>query len=182
MRLFLPAAFLLISLHASADTRAVPAATREGLVGVWEAAAQEGSMATEVYQMIIPKEGDAHFIHIVTAGKDRSFSKFFGRATAIELANGNVQIRFIMAPEHINYFDWVEIQGYAVADKEIGAITGKIVKHRTQPRDEWSHPVKFKKGRWLRDLARISDEADRIIRDPAFKNGHAIPKENAKSP
>ena len=48
--LFLPA-FLLVALNASAEARALPAASRDGLIGVWEAVVQEGSMATEVYQM-----------------------------------------------------------------------------------------------------------------------------------
>jgi hypothetical protein len=182
MRLLLPAAFLLISLNASADTRAVPAATREGLVGVWEAVGREGSMASKVYQMVIPREGDAYLVHLTARG-DGSFSNFFGRSTAIELADGNIKIRFAIAPEHINYCDWLEIEGYAVAEGEFGAITGKIIRHRKfGPPRESSEPVAFKKGRWIQDLARLSDEAVRIIGDPAFKDGHAVPKENAKSP
>lgn len=182
MRTLLLPAFLLVVVNASGDIRAVPAATREGLVGVWEAVAQQESMASKVYQMVIPREGDAYLVQL-TARKDRSFSDFFGRSTAIELADGNIKIRFAIAPEHVNYCDWLEIEGYAVAEGEIGAITGKIIRHRKfGPPRESSEPVAFKKGRWIQDLARLSDEAARIISDPAFKDGHVVPKENAKSP
>ena len=175
--------FIGISAAAIAETRAVPPATREGLAGVWAALVRDGSMATEVYQMIIPKEGDACLIQLVALANDRSYSRFFGRAAAIELVNGNIKIRFVMAPEHIKYCDWVEIQGYAVAEGESGAITGKIIGHRADgPVHEWSQPVQFKKGPWIHDLERISNEAEKILRDPTFEGGHAVPREKAKSP
>ena len=183
MKLLLLLAFLPISVSTFAETRAVPPATREGLAGVWEALVQDGSMATEVYQMIIPKEGDARLIQLVALPDNRSYSKFFGRATSIDLLDGNIKLRFAMAPEHVQYCDWVEIQGYAVAEGEGGAITGKIIMHRPNgPPHEWTEAVAFKKGPWIRDLQRISDEASRILRDPKIEEGHVIPKEKAKSP
>jgi hypothetical protein len=174
---------LLIAVSALAETRAMRPATREGLVGVWEALVQDGSMATEVYQMIISKEGDARLIQLVALPDDRSYSKFFGRATSIDLLDGTIKLRFTMAPEHVQYCDWVEIQGFAVAEGEGGAITGKIIMHRPNgPPHEWTEAVAFKKGPWIHDLERISNEADRILRDPTFEDGHAVPKEKAKSP
>jgi hypothetical protein len=183
MRSLLLLALLLISVSAFAETRAVPPATREGLAGVWEAVVQDGSMATEVYKMIISKDGDACLIQLVALPDDRSYSKFFGRATSIELLDGNIKLRFTMAPEHVQYCDWVEIQGYAVAEGEGGAITGKIIMHRPNgPPHEWTEAVAFKKGPWIRDLQRISDEAGRILRDPKIEEGHAVAREKEKAP
>jgi hypothetical protein len=168
---------VLLPLGALGDTRALAPATREGLVGTWDALVQDGSMATAVYQMVIPKEGEAHLIHLVALGEGRSYSHFFGGAASITLENGNVTIRFTMAPEHTQYCDWMEIQGYAVAEGPVGAITGKIIQHRKDgPMREWSQPVTFKKGHWIRDLQRVSDEASLILEDPKFEQGHAVSK------
>jgi hypothetical protein len=181
MRALFLALLLLSSFRAAAEIRAMAQATKDGMVGVWEAVVQDQSMATGVYQMVIPKEGDAYLIHLFASGAG-AYSMFFGRAAAIELADGNIKIRFTMAPEHIQYCDWVEIQGYAVAEADTGAITGKIVKHRKSgPAHEWSEPVSFKKGRWIQDLERVSNEANRILRDPAFKEGRAVRKESVES-
>ncbi len=172
---------VLIPLGAFAETRAMDVATREGLVGTWEALVQDDSMATGVYQMVIPKEGDAHLIQLFASGTAGASSHFFGRATSFKLEDGNVTIRFTVAPEHIDYYDWVEVQGYAVAEGPIGAITGKIIKHRADPLHQWSEPVAFKKGRWIRDLERIAAEAARILRAPTFRDSHVVPKETSRS-
>ena len=88
-----------------------------------------------------------------------------------------------MAPEHIQYCDWMEIQGYAVAEGPVGAITGKIIQHRKDgPMRESSQPVAFKKGPWIRDLQRVSDEASLILADPKFEQGHAVSKAAPKVP
>ena len=73
----LPLALIaLFPLSGFGDTRALAPATREGLVGTWDALAQDGSMATAVYQMVIPKEGEAHLIHLVALGDGKSYSHF----------------------------------------------------------------------------------------------------------
>ena len=178
MRVLALALIAIFPFDAFGETRAMDKATRDGLVGVWEAIVQDQSMATGVYQMIIPEEGDALLLKLFSLGEDKSYSHFFGRASSIKLADGNVTIRFAVEPGHIEYADWVEIQGYAVAEGAAGAITGKLIKHRKNgPLREWSEPIAFKKGRWIRDLQRISDEGNRILSDPKIEDGHAVARE-----
>jgi len=164
-----------------AETRALTPATPDGLIGTWEALVQDDSIATAVYQMVIPKQGDAHLIQLY-AGDSRPWSKFFGSSSSIKVENGKVTIRFIMALEHVQYCDWVEIQGYAVAEGTVGAITGKIIRHRKDgPREEWSEPVAFKKGLWIRDLQKVSEQASLILNDPKLVEGHAVAVSTARA-
>jgi len=110
MRAFFASALLLWPLIAFAETRSMDHLTKEGFVGTWEAIIQDDSMATGVYQMVVPTKGDATLIQLFAGGK----SMFFGRAASWELAEGKIKIRFTMDPKHVHYYDWIEIQGSAV--------------------------------------------------------------------
>jgi hypothetical protein len=148
--------------------------TKDGLVGTWEAIIQDDSMAIGVYQMVVPTKGDAKLIQLFAGGR----SQFFGRATSWELADGKIKILFTMDPEHVHYYDWIEIQGSAVGEGDMGAIVGKLIKHRTNTvLDEWSEPVFFKKGRWVQYFDVASKEAEKILHDAKIQEGHAVPKQ-----
>lgn len=173
MRAFVILVFLLWPLGTYAETRGMENLTKEGFVGTWEAIIQDESMATGVYQMLVPAKGDAKLIQL-SAGLR---SKFFGRAASWELANGKIKIRFMMDPEHVPYYDWIEIQGSAVGEEGAGAIVGKIMMHRTDTvLHDWSEPVFFKKGRWAQDLDAASREAEKTLRAARMKDGHAVPE------
>ncbi len=124
MRAFVASVLLFWPLIASAETRSMDHLTKEGFVGTWEAIIQDDSMATGVYQMVVPTKGDATLIQLFAGGK----SMFFGRAASWELANGKIKIRFTMDPKHVHYYDWIEIQGSAVGEADAGAIVGKLTK------------------------------------------------------
>src|SRR5688572_14545102 len=113
MRLRCLTLLALLPLTALGDVVAIPAATREGLIGTWEAIVQDDSAAIGVYQMVIPKEGDAHLIQLYAARAGRPLSNFFGSASSISLDRGNLTIRFVMAPQHRHKDDWIEIRAYA---------------------------------------------------------------------
>jgi hypothetical protein len=173
MRAFVVSALLLWPLVTFAETRAMEHLTKEGFVGTWEAIIQDDSMATGVYQMVVPAKGDARLIQLFAGGK----SKFFGRAASWELADGKIKIRFTMDPEHVHYYDWIEIQGSAVGEGDAGAIVGKLFKHRTNTvLDDWSEPVFFKKGRWVQYFDAASKEAEKTLHDGKIEDGHAVPK------
>jgi len=112
MRAFLVSALFLLPVVTFAETRAMEHLTKEGFVGTWEAIIQDDSLATGVYQMVVPAKGDATLIQLFAGGE----SKFFGRATSWELADGKITIRFTMDPAHVHYYDWIEIQGSAVGE------------------------------------------------------------------
>ncbi|MEY2564832.1 MAG: hypothetical protein QOH88_3025 [Verrucomicrobiota bacterium] len=75
------ALIVFLPIAAFAETRGIEQATREGLVGVWEALAQDQSMGTGVYQMIIPKEGDAVLLQLVAVGESGSYLIWWPRPT-----------------------------------------------------------------------------------------------------
>jgi hypothetical protein len=173
MRALVALVLLLWPLAAFADTRAMEHLTKDGFVGTWEAIIQDDSMATGVYQMVVPAKGDATLIQLFAGGK----SMFFGRTAAWELADGKIKIRFTMDPKHVHFYDWIEIQGSAVGEADAGAIVGKLTKHRTNTvLDEWSEPVFFKKGRWVQYFDVASKEAEKTLRDAKIEEGHAVPK------
>lgn len=164
---------LLLPAAVIAMAPAMPNLTREHFVGVWEAIVQDDSMASGVYQMLVPEKGDATLIQLFAGGQ----SKFFGRAASYDLDDAKIKIRFMMDPAHVHYYDWIEIQGSAIGDREGGAIVGKIIKHRANTvLDEWSEPVFFKKGRWVQYLDVASKEAEKILHNARIEDGHAIPK------
>lgn len=169
----LVALLLLVPLTLFANTYAMPNLTKERLEGLWQAPVEDNSMATGVYLMLVSAKGEAKLIQLFSNGN----SMFFGRATSCDLADGQIKIRFTMDPEHVQYYDWIEIQGSAAGEGDAGAIVGKLIKHRTNTvLDEWSEPVTFKKGRWLQNFATASKEAEKILRDGHIENGHAVPK------
>jgi hypothetical protein len=173
MRAFVASVLVMWPLAAFGDTRAMDHLTRDGFVGTWEAIVQDDSMGIGVYQMKVPTKGDAMLIQLFAGGK----SKFFGRATSWELADGKIKIRFTMDPEHVHYFDWIEIQGSAVGEGDAGAIVGKLTKHRTNTvLDEWSEQVFFKKGRWVQYFDVASKEAEKTLRGAKIEDGHAVPQ------
>lgn len=173
MRAFLVVISLLWPLAMFAETRGLEHLTREGFVGTWEAMIQDDSMAVGVYQIVVPAKGDATLIQLSAGGR----SMFFGRASAWELSDGKIKIRFTMDPDHVHYYDWIEIQGSAVGEGEMGAMVGKLTKHRTDTvLDGWSEPVVFKKGRWVQHLEIASKEAEKTLRDPKIEGGHAVPR------
>src|SRR6476661_1187579 len=113
-------------------------ATPDSIVGVWQALVQDESMATEIYQMVISETGEAKFIDLFTHPSGGAIVHFFGRASSFKLANGNLTVRFAVVSEPRDYsgiifgrgyWDWVEIQGHAVAEGPVGAIRGKIITH-----------------------------------------------------
>jgi hypothetical protein len=169
----LATSLLLVPLAMLAMGASMPHLTRDNFVGVWEAVVQDESMGIGVYQMVVPQNGDAKLVQLFAGGK----SQFFGYAKSYELADAKITIRFTMHPEHVHYYDWIEIQGSAVGDREGGAIVGKIIKHRTNTvLDEWSEPVFFKKGRWVQYFDVASKEAEKILHDARIEDGHAIPR------
>jgi hypothetical protein len=174
MPAFLAVALLVLtSVIARADTYSMPKLAKEDFVGTWEAIIQDDSMASGVYQMLVPKSGDATLIQLFANGH----SMFFGHASSYELSDGHIKIRFTMAPDHVHYFDWIEIQGSAAGDARGGAIVGKLIKHRTGTvLDEWSEPVFFKKGRWVQYLDVASKEAEKTLHGAKIEDGHAVPK------
>jgi hypothetical protein len=175
MRIVATLALLIVALSALATTTAMPPLTKAGFVGTWEAMVQDQSMAVGVYQMLVPREGDAKLIQLSFGGK----SMFFGRASSWELADGHIRIRFVVDPAHIDYYDWIEIEGSAVGEHEGGAIVGNLTKHRKPSGtglDQWSENVQFMKGRWAQYLDAASKEAEKILRDATIDDGHAVPR------
>ena len=92
MRVFVASVLLMWPLVGFAETRSMEHLTKEGFVGTWEAIIQDDSMASGVYQMIVPAKGDATLIQLFAGGK----SMFFGRAASWDLADGKIKIRFTM--------------------------------------------------------------------------------------
>jgi hypothetical protein len=173
MRAFAASVLLLCPLTSFANTYSMAPLTKEDFVGTWEAIVQDESMASGVYQMLVPKSGNATLIQLFANGH----SMFFGHASSYELSDGHIKIRFMMDPDHVHYFDWIEIQGSAVGEARGGAIVGKLIKHRTGTvLDEWSESVFFKKGRWVQYLDVASKEAEKTLQGAKIEDGHAVPK------
>jgi hypothetical protein len=163
-------AFIALMICASgtslAETRSLPNLTKEGLSGTWEAIVQDDSMAHGIYRMEFHKDGSAELIQVFGTA-DGGREQFLGKLTSCQLKDGNVSARFVLMPGHMNYYDWLEVQGTAVGEGDMGAITGKIHKHRTGTvLDDWSEPVLFKKGSWLAYLLNASKRAEELIRKP----------------
>jgi hypothetical protein len=100
------------------------------------------------------------------------------------LERGNLTIRFALDHQHRHKGDWIEIRGYAAVLEPDGMIiTGKIIRHDAlDPVEDTSEPVVFRKGQWIRDLQRVSDEASLILKNPKFEDGQAVSNANAKTP
>jgi hypothetical protein len=147
-----------------AETRSLASLTKEDLIGTWEAIVQDDSMAEGIYRMEFHKDGSAELIQVFGT-EDGGREQFLGKLTSCQLKDGNMSARFVLMPGHMNYYDWLEVQGTAVGEGDVGAIAGKIHKHRTGTvLDDWSEPVVFKKGSWLPYLLNASKKAGDLIR------------------
>jgi hypothetical protein len=154
----------LLPLSLVANTTALePLKSEQDLIGVWEAIVQDSSMASGLYRMEFRKDRSAYLVEVF--GTDNGGNeKFLGKLTAIEAKNGKIKARFNLVSGHMNYYDWIEVQGSAVAEGDAGAIDGKIHIHRTgSVMDDWTEPVVFKKGPWLTSLMNASKKAGDII-------------------
>src|SRR6187397_2505626 len=105
MRTLCVFALLCVPTLLRGDTRELPPATQESIVGVWQALVQHGTMATEIYHMVISDTGEARFIDLFAHPSGGAYAPFFGRATSFTLANGNLTIRFKAAPKPREYPD-----------------------------------------------------------------------------
>lgn len=156
----------LAPLLAFAETRSLDPLTKDGLPGVWEAIVQDESMADGIYRMELHKDGSGQLIKVVGTA-DGGSERFFGKLSSCELKDGKIKARFVGDPGHMNLCDYLEIQGTAVGEGDAGAISGKIVTHRTGTvLDEWSEPVVFKKGGLAFYLYNASKKAEELIRHP----------------
>jgi hypothetical protein len=154
---------------------AAKALDRQGLIGEWEGV--DTSRPYAVYKMVISAEGEADLILLYSGSKNESMSIFFGHAKSIECDDGEVKIRFEMAPKHIKYFDWVEIRATAVGGDGYGFIKGQIINYRAIPSErQWSEQIALTKGKWFRDLENLSEKAGRILRGAKIESGRAVPK------
>ncbi len=182
MKALTTALFLCIAVRAAGETRIMAAATPEGMIGVWEALIPDGgSMASGVYQMVISPQGDATLIEVYALRGGGASSGFFGSAKSIQLHDGKFTVRFSVHPDQQQRCDWIEIQGSASVDGDLGAISGKMIKHTVDSDAPFSEPVRFRKGHWFSELAAVAAAAERIIHSPRFINGGAVPEERDES-
>jgi hypothetical protein len=173
---------LWVATHAECETIVMPPATPEGMVGVWEALIPDGgSMEVGVLQMVVSPQGDAKLIEMYALSGGGVLSKFFGSATSIQLHDGKFTARFSAHPNQQYWTDWIEIQGSASVDGDLGAITGKVIIHTVDEDPPVSVPMRFRKGHWFSELAAVAAAAERTIHSPRFKNGRAEPDKRDES-
>src|SRR2546430_2024867 len=141
----------LVAIPVFADTRALPTLSNRDAIGVWEAIALDSTFG--VYVMTISAQGDAQLVQL-SVGPDKSpLTYFIGRASSYEFRDGTFKARFMMAPEHVHYLDWIEVEGSGVGEGEVATMAGKITKHRTgTDLNEWTGDIVFNKGQWLKRL------------------------------
>jgi hypothetical protein len=170
------AMLLCLAMHAGSETRVMPPATPEGMVGVWEALIPDGgSMVVGVLEMVVSPQGDAKLIEMYALADGGVLSKFFGSAAPIQLHDGKFTARFSAHPNQQYWTDWMEIEGSAAVDGDIGRITGKVMIHTMDEEPPVSVPMQFRKGHWFSQLATVAAAAEQTIRSPRFINGRAQP-------
>ncbi len=144
-----------------ATTTALPPLTQEGLIGVWEAVEETGSIAIGLYRMDIRKEpGESYLVKVRASGTER----IVARLVSFQLHEGNVTLRYATAPQGVDkrVREFV-VEGYAAGEGEIGAITGKLRSLRSWSYPESAHDVRFRKGAWTRLLGPVSETAEKLI-------------------
>ena len=170
-----------LAAQAKCDIIVMPPATPEGMVGVWEALIPDGgSMKTGIFQMVVSPQGDAKLIEMYALIGGGVLSKFFGSATSIQLHDGKFTARFSAHPNQQCWTDWIEIQGSAAVDGDLGRITGKVIIHTVDEEPPASVPMQFRKGHWFSQLAAVAAAAERTIHSPRFINGRAEPDTRAE--
>jgi hypothetical protein len=94
----------------------------------------------------------------------------------------HLKIHFSVHPDQQQWCDWVEIEGSASVDGDLGAISGKTTMHFVDDlADPATGPVRFRKGRWFSELAAVAAAAERTIHSPQFTNGTAGPNKREES-
>jgi hypothetical protein len=162
----------VITGRLSAETRALPNLTADNLVGVWEAIPSPDSvgMANAVYRMDIAKDSQSYLTAVVGPAP---YCRFVCRLVDYELKDGRVKLHFHSIdgaePTRIYGIRDVLIEGAAVGEAQGGAISGTLKLAKTGSYPESSEPVFFKKGKWTREFERVSQDAERIIREQREK-------------
>ena len=153
---------------ASASSEGPPPITRETLIGVWEAAP---SWAQRVYRLEIRKSGGSYLAF--TFGSE----KLVYRLKSSSARDGRLRLHFqcltdrrrnnwksrVPAGRELNEL-W--ISGKGVADERWGTFEGTLrMKDSRYDEHFTSFSVSFTKPPWTRDLAPLSRESEKLIRE-----------------
>jgi hypothetical protein len=139
-------------------------------------------MASGIFVMVVSPQGDAKLIEMYSLIGGGVSSHFFGNAPSLQLQDGKLKIHFAVHPDQQQLCDWVEIDGSASVDGDLGAISGKMTMHFVDDlADPATGPVRFRKGHWFSELAAVASAAERTIHSPQVIKGTAGPDKREDS-